>query len=191
MTMLGFILHTPDCTEIRHAIEVLNPSNLPEPPEGFMWTEVPTPAQQYTVALDLSGNVEVLPFEHESGIALELAKAAKIAAINARQKVAEAGGCNTANGRIQTDAESQRKVSGAALMGLLAQVNAQPFSVAWTMEDNTTVTHTGPQIMQAGVAVGLHIDACHTNARTMKNQVLGATTLAQVEAIDVEAGWPP
>lgn len=35
-----------------------------------------------------------------------------------------------------------------------------------------------------------YIDACQINARILKNAVLQATTVAEIDAVDINAGWP-
>ena len=76
-------------------------------------------------------------------------------------------------------------------MAMLALQNAQPFLQPFTMQDNSVVDHDAAQMITAGVAVGQHVSDCHAVARTLRDAIDAATTIAEVDAIDIEgANWP-
>jgi len=58
-----------------------------------------------------------------------------------------------------------------------------PYEVSWTLADDSAVTLTGPQMMQAGGAVALHVDAMHQRSRVLKGRIEDATTVAEVRAV--------
>ena len=117
-------------------------------------------------------------------------KADKWAEVLAARTVAENSGCMTPLGRVDTTPESRDKISGAVQMAMIAQMNGAPFSIDWTMEDNSTVTHDAPAMISLGMAVGTHIDACHGVGRLKRAAIDAAATKLLVEAVDPLIGWP-
>lgn len=103
---------------------------------------------------------------------------------------AECWGCATALGRADTDADSQRKVSGAVQLAMIAQAADQPFSVSWTMQDNSAVDHDASAMIALGVAVGQHVMACHAVALGKRAAIDAAEDAASILAVDPLTGWP-
>lgn len=91
-------------------------------------------------------------------------------------------GGNVFNG----DSESQRRIQGAAQLATLAQATGQPFSIDWTLFDNTYATLTAGEMIGVGVALGQHVNGAHGIARTLRTQIDAATTPEELEAIQ----WP-
>lgn len=111
-------------------------------------------------------------------------------AVKARRDQAEWSGCNTALGRVDSDPDSQRKTGGAVQMAMIAQAAGAPFSIDWTMQDNSTVAHDAAAMIAMGVAVGQHVAACHEAALAKRTAIDAASTAAAIEAVEVETGWP-
>ena len=84
------------------------------------------------------------------------------------------------------DSESQRRIQGAAQLATLAQATGQPFSIDWTLADNTQATLTATEMIGVGVALGQHVNGAHGIARTLRIQIDAATTPEELEAIQ----WP-
>lgn len=84
------------------------------------------------------------------------------------------------------DSESQRRIQGAAQLATMAQATGQPFSIDWTLADNTQVTLTAGEMIGVGVALGQHVNGAHGIARTLRTQIDAATTPEELEAIQ----WP-
>lgn len=112
------------------------------------------------------------------------------AAVRAARDAAQDGGCPTPLGRVDTDAESRGKISGSVQMAMLAQMGGQPFTVAWTMQDNTTAIHDASAMIAMGVAVGQHVAACHAEALTRRAAIDAAADADAIAAVPVEGGWP-
>lgn len=84
------------------------------------------------------------------------------------------------------DSESQRRIQGAAQLATLAQATGQPFSIDWTLADNTQATLTAAEMIGVGMALGQHVNGAHGIARTLRTQIDAATTPEELEAIQ----WP-
>lgn len=103
---------------------------------------------------------------------------------------AEWWGCSTPLGRADSDPDSQRKVAGAVQMAMIAQAAGAPFSIDWTMQDNSSVTHDASAMIVLGVAVGQHVAACHAIALAKRSAIEAAADTAALAGFDVEGGWP-
>lgn len=111
--------------------------------------------------------------------------------VKRKRRNVELNGCNTPLGVMDTDETSQRKINGAVTMAILAMIASQPYLEAWTMKDNSVVDHDGPAMIAAGVAVGTHVANCHAVATALRVEIEAATTIAELEAIDIDAAdWP-
>lgn len=79
------------------------------------------------------------------------------------------------------------RISGAVQLALLANLSGSPFSVAWTLADNTVKTLDGPGMIAVGEALGVKTQSIFDTARQLRDQINAATTVTQVDAIV----WPP
>jgi Domain of unknown function (DUF4376) len=137
-----------------------------------------------------SGATYVRPRAVNLARELEVAKISRRAEVLSRRDRAEWGGCAGPLGRVDSDPDSQRKISGAVQMAMIAQAAGQPFAVDWTMQDNSTVTHDAVAMIGIGLAVGQHVAACHERGLALKAQIEEAADQDALSAIDINAGWP-
>jgi hypothetical protein len=93
-------------------------------------------------------------------------------------------------GSFDSDPGSCLRLSGATTDALLAQMNSEPYSVRWTLKDNSEVALGAPQIKAVGRAVVAHIAACHDRSKDLRALIEAATDPSELAAIDVEADWP-
>ena len=138
----------------------------------------------------LDGEVKIRPRTVDPALALGVARAETLQRLQARRDIAEFGGILRPEGVIQTDEGSQRKINGAVTEALIKQVGGQPFSIDWTMLDNSTVTYDAAGMIEMGLAVLQHVNLCHEVGREKRAEIEAATTVAQIEAVDLDAGWP-
>ncbi len=137
-------------------------------------------------AYDLTGlTVETAEFEDLLIPDLDAARARQRALINAARDAAQDGGAMTPSGAFDSNERSRQFLNGAVMTATLAQLNSQPFSIDWTLADNSVVTLSGAALIEAGVAVALHVDAIQRRARVLKERIDAAETLAEIVAI----GW--
>lgn len=99
-------------------------------------------------------------------------------------------GAPTPFGAVDSDEAARSNVSGAALGALIAKSANAPYSVTWTMLDNSTVTLDADEMIGMALAVLTHVNACHERAREFRAEIEAATNMAELLAIDVTAGWP-
>ncbi|MBB6503221.1 hypothetical protein F4693_000170 [Sphingomonas endophytica] len=121
---------------------------------------------------------------------IEALRSACWEAVKARRQAAEDGGCASPLGAVDTDQESRLKVSGAVQMAMIAQAANQPFTVDWTMHDDSVVKHDAAAMIAMGLAVGRHIAACHAVALAKRAAIDAAVNAADIAAVEVDHGWP-
>ena len=100
------------------------------------------------------------------------------------------GTCPTPLGDVQIDADSQRKISGATLAALIAKGVGQPFSISWTMVDNSVVPHDADQMIAMGMTVTMYLAACQIAGTAIRDALLATHTEADLMAVDIKAGYP-
>lgn len=93
-------------------------------------------------------------------------------------------------GVVQSDATSQRNITGLVTMALIAQGAGAPFSAAFTLADNSVVSLSAPKMIGLGVAVGQHVEAVYARARVLRDAIESAADQAALDAIDIDARWP-
>lgn len=178
------------------------PAGAFDPPEGYVLVAdagQPQPALDQDVIegepVELNGtwsrNWQIVTVAPEVAAERLAARRAQVrAAINAKHHIVENGTAHTPLGAVNCDLESRNKINGAVLMALLANAAGQPFSIAWTMADDTEMLHDADDMIAMGQAVGVYVATCHAVARAKKDMAATATTPAELEAIDLDAGWP-
>lgn len=103
--------------------------------------------------------------------------------IKAAREQEEFGVFAWGGGTFDCDQISQQRIQGAAQLASLAMVAGQPFSIDWTMADNSTMTLGASDMIGVGMAMGAHINACHTKSRLLRNQINAAASAEEIEAI--------
>lgn len=81
---------------------------------------------------------------------------------------------------------SKEQISGAVQMALLAQLSGAPFSINWTLRDNTTKAHTAAEMIAVGVALGTHVAVVYDTGRILREQINAAVSNTELDAIN----WP-
>lgn len=136
----------------------------------------------------------MLPCERWDGAAivddLPALRGARWSAVKAARDMVRDGGCATPAGRADSDPASRGLISGAVQMALLAVQMGEPFSIEWTMADNSLVQLDAPGMLALGIAVGRHVDACHAEGASRRLALDAAESRQEIEAVPVLEGWP-
>jgi len=115
---------------------------------------------------------------------VDTAKARKWAQIKAERDALESGGFDMPGlGRFDSNAESRARIVGAAMAAKIAQDAAQPYSIRWTLADNTTVELGAEGVIAVGFALLAHTDGIHQRSRQIYAQIQTAQTAEQVAGI--------
>ena len=114
---------------------------------------------------------------------LEMCKTAKWAEVKQHRDATENGGFTWDGSSFDSTPISQSRIQGAAQLATLAKINNQPFSIDWTLADNSVRTLSGDDMIAVGAALGAHINEQHVRARQLREQIEAATTPEQVQAV--------
>lgn len=87
---------------------------------------------------------------------------------------------------FDSDPQSQSRVQGGVQLAIMAQQANQPFSINWTLKDNSVRTLSGQDMIGVGQALAAHIQALHETSRALRQQLDNATSVQAIEAIQ----WP-
>lgn len=102
----------------------------------------------------------------------------------ARRWQVETGGIVVGGAAVRTDRESQAMITGAA-----AAVAAGVSPIDWKAA-NGWVQLTGSQVTALAAAVAAHVQGCFSREREICEAIDAASTVAELLAIDLSAGWP-
>lgn len=144
-------------------------------PESF------APGDGYTtrVALD-SDSIALDRFE-----TLEAAKVGRLAELAHRRWLAEHA-FTFGGSPLSLDDGTQQRIGGAIQY---LDISGET-SVRWQVARGVFATFSAAQLNALGIAAGAHVQACFANVEILSEAIEACTTIAEVEAIDIEAGWP-
>ena len=112
---------------------------------------------------------------------LEEARAQKMAMIKAARKITEHEGVTVAPfGLLPTDAETQAKLTAVYVKAL----NDPTYTKNWKVGPTTWVDLNAPTIIAIGDAVEAHVQAQFDKEQVLTNQVVNATTVEEIEALN-------
>lgn len=135
---------------------------------------------------------------------LLVAQRAKHAEIKARRIELEEGGLPTSFGVVDSEPDSQRKISGGVQMALISLNTTNTvdgtttfadaffpdgFPVVWRFQDNSERPMLAEEMVQMGVEVGKQVAQCQMVKNYFDGLVRNATTVEEVEAIDIDINW--
>jgi hypothetical protein len=190
LSLLGDLFHYgqykgwPSCVQNRRADRVIQgirrDSGESGPPKGWpsVWDD-PEPEAHYRDNVNWKSTIE---------LTLPLAKEKKWVEAKVKRHLVQFGGTATPMGPIDTDPESQNKVTGAVVMALVLQAN---FNVPWTMKDNSVVMMDATMMTQVGMLVGHHVATCHAVGQVIRGHIDACETIEQVQSLDLDVyPWP-
>lgn len=166
-------------------------------PPGEGWVEVPdgTPLPGYVDrGVYVPRPAQPTPFHrwdistHAWLLDLEDLRKQAWGRIKAQRDAAEWGGFDTPFGRFDSDPNSQTKIIGAAQLASIAAARGEPFSIRWTLQDNSTVMLDAPAMIAVGAAMGRHIDSVHQIGRAKRAAIEAATTYDAIMAVTWSEG---
>lgn len=96
---------------------------------------------------------------------------------------AENAGFTWDGSTFDSDKTSQSRIQGASQLAILAVSSGSPFSIDWTLADNTVRTLSAQDMIAVGVAMGQHIQAQHAKGRQLRANLDAATTPQEIDSI--------
>jgi hypothetical protein len=116
-------------------------------------------------------------------IDLQGAKAIAWDRVKVSRGLAEYGGFMWDSSQFDSDEKAQQRLTLASQYASLAISQGQPFSIEWTLADNTTRTLNGTDLAGVMAALADHINTQHVYARTLRTRIEAAQTSAEALAI--------
>lgn len=133
---------------------------------------------------------EEAAFEAARTPTLAQAKRAAREALAARLVGAEQSSFTYQTGRIVSDPAMLSRIAILAHRAQRAIADSETITVRIALEDGSTLSLTRQEMLDLAKAAGDHFIACSANARTLRQAIQAATTLAEVAAVSLESGWP-
>lgn len=129
---------------------------------------------------------------HDSGPGLAARKAEKWAEVKRLRDARLAAGFTVPGiGTFQTDEKSMANIHEAVSGALLAGATGQPYTVKFTLADNSRPSLNANQMLLAGKLIGERKSAIHTYSQdVLRPAIEAAISHTALDAIDIEAGWP-
>lgn len=103
--------------------------------------------------------------------------------VKAARDAAESGGFAWDGSTFDSDLPSQSRIQGAVQLALLAAQAEQPFTIDWTLADNTVRTLSGPDAIAVGMALAAHVQAVFDHGRDLREQIDAAADAAALAGI--------
>lgn len=88
-------------------------------------------------------------------------------------------------GAVATDVASQRLLTGAAVLALIATQAQQPFFIEWTLVDLSSVQLSAAEVIACSVAVGTYVAGVFAAHRVAVLAVEAASTIEEVNLVNL------
>lgn len=121
---------------------------------------------------------------------LEERQARMRAHVNHRRDTLQDGTVTTPFGRFDCNERSRVFISGGVTEAMIRQQLGDTTPLTFTTADNVDVALSPEHMIGAGRLVLGYISAVHFFARGLKDAIEAAQTHGELDAIDMEAGWP-
>lgn len=182
--MTCYVQYKRDPFEVVYAIMADPWQALPPPPSGHDWMEVPEPSGKWTLGIV---NGEIAPVLVEAWV-----RAAKLTDISTAFAREVGRGCVSPKGRVDCDDTAQGRIGNVIqLRERAASAGVSiPETVTWTMLDKSQVGHNDADLVALGLAIGFGFAAKFAHKQALEAAVEMAAAMDDLEAIDIEAGWP-
>jgi hypothetical protein len=158
------------------------------------WTRITdkqTGEEQFVASL-AGVDLDLYTIEELDGEPVELVQEEKRAALDALLEAKDTGLCMTPINPVPVSLEEKvkSKILGALWMCRLKEEINEPFEVNFTLCDESRVTLNNTTLRQLAAAVGAYVVALHDHADALRQAINEATTIADLDAIDITVGWP-
>lgn len=114
---------------------------------------------------------------------LDSVKARTWARIKQARALAESADFMCCGATYQADKD---RIVGATQLALMAQAAGQPYSIDWTLSDNTHLTLDAAGMIAVGAALGGHVAEAFAIGLQLRGQIAAATSFEELDAIV----WP-
>ncbi len=146
------------------------------PPEAAIWCN-----NNNAIMADLgSGNFQIQALQRPS---LVQTKEAKKIELNAKRDEVEQAGFIFDGSVFDSDIKSYNRLVGASLTAQVVLAAGQPYSVEWTLQDNTIRTLSAEEVLQIIPTFAIYSNSLHQKTKALKELVDQALTVEEVDKI--------
>lgn len=114
---------------------------------------------------------------------LTASRASAWSAVKRERDAREFGTFEHAGATFDGDEAAQRRINLAVLGAQAALSAGQPWSIDWTLADNSVITLSASDMIAVAESLGANIQAAHDWARDLRVQIEAAQTVEQLDAI--------
>jgi len=86
-------------------------------------------------------------------------------------------------GEFSADVDSKTNIDGASSAADIADRKGLPFSIDWSLHDNSVITLDATSMMSVGQTLLAHINAAHIAARVKQSDLEAAVDMSEVQAV--------
>lgn len=122
----------------------------------------------------------------DGGTDLEKAKVKQWTIVKINRDIKEFSGFVWDSSTFDSDPQSQSRIQGGVQLAQMAIQANQPFSITWTLKDNSARVLNPQDMINVGLALAAHVQAVHQIGRVIREQINAATTIEEVSLI----AWP-
>lgn len=122
----------------------------------------------------------------EGSTPLEIEKSKKWSEIKLKRDKVEYGGFMWDGSPFDSDPAAQSRIQGGVQLAQIATQASQPFSITWTLLDNTSRILDGAQMLAVGLALAEHVKNTHQIARVLREAIDNANSIEELGPIT----WP-
>lgn len=160
---------------------------IPAPRQDGIWVESEG-LKGYEIIIGEDGNLISREKEKTNQEKVKIKKTLMQNQVKMNRDEVETKTCPTPFGVFDTNIDSQRKINGACTAAMALGTS---YSVNWRLSNNSFITLNNEDMITVGLLVAAHVDACQQRKNALDSLIDAATTLEDLEAIDVNIGWPP
>lgn len=195
-TVEGVIVNKPDLRNLYVVLDAINENNVASLNllfNSLSWQDTLTDRDYY---IDSEGALTLRPqapssvyvWNHVSNTwvdprTLAELKDAKWQEIKEARNTQEFGGFIWDGSHFSSDITSQQRISSAVQLASISKNSGQPFTVTWTLSNNTTRTLNADEMILVGLTLGNHVEAGFIKGQLLQQQIAEAQTAAELAAI--------
>jgi len=125
----------------------------------------------------------VAPAWVEDDDSLDAARQRRWEQIKTARDAALAGGFQFDGSPFDSDAVSIGRITGAAMLAMMAVAAGDAYSVTWVLADNATRTLGGVETMALGAAAGQHVQRTVDHGQALRELLDAAQSHEQIAAV--------
>ncbi len=164
------VLYFEDASELPNDMDIINHWRIKS---GVLTDVGPNPGPSYRWDTNSESWIPDIPKAKEN----------KLQQLKATRDQKESGGFVWDGSVFDSDPLSQLRIQGSVALAQVAFASNTPFTIEWTLKNNSIRSLSGQDMIQVGLSLANHIITIHQTYRDLKEQLSNATTLQVIDNI--------